>query len=558
MINQARQETPFQTAAPKNIQQSIFDLSYDHKTTFKLAQLIPFARWETLPNDKFFISHQIFLRFQPLFLPLIHRINLTVDYFYVPNRIMWPHFNAASSKGWTEFITEAEPTVPWAHLKLGKTQWNAIAVGHTTGSTAPEQEKTILDYLGFRQPPDMTAVSGISDQEINALPFFAYHKIWNDFYRRPQLQDELDIQLTDGDNWAKFSTDVDLFYPRYRNWNLDYFTSALLTPNAGANGEILIPEFNTDLEFPWTQFPVYRSAATGNIVGGGDGNIMAQSTTGSSIKQGGYNEVYLDNSNVGATIRQMRLAVRMQEYLERLNRVGDRYRDYITGFYGRDPMPGVVDFAEFIGRAQSQINISDVMSLARTTDGGSTTTPVGAYTGKAIGGLTGKTFTYSCQEHGWIMGIISVCPMSSYMRNVERFWIQRNDKFDYALDEFARIGDQAILNHEINYSHNHATVDPLATWGFTGRFNEYRYSQSMVSGEMQTNNNWKDWHLAREFTPSTMALSKDFITMEDVREADVFEIVDGTHSIFAHIWNQCVVVRNLPKYGVPSLDNHAV
>ena len=96
-------------------------------------------------------------------------------------------------------------------------------------------------------------------------------------------------------------------------------------------------------------------------------------------------------------------------------------------------------------------------------------------------------------------------------------------------------------------------MDPDAEWGYTGRFNEMRYKQSRSSAEMGANGPWKDFTLSREFTPTTMVLNADFLTTEDVREGDVFELVDGTDSVFAQLWFHAYVSRNLPKWGVPSL-----
>ena len=44
-----------------------------------------------------------------------------------------------------------------------------------------------------------------------AYPWSAYTKIWNEFYRDQNLQDEVEL----------------LRKPAYRNWEKDYFTSAL-------------------------------------------------------------------------------------------------------------------------------------------------------------------------------------------------------------------------------------------------------------------------------------------------------------------------------------------
>ena len=107
-VNQARQETPFDTVPAARLQQSVFDLSHDHKLTFSMGELIPFLTIPVQPADSLRINAEIFTRFAPMLKPIIHRVNLTTVYFYVPNRILWQPNN--SKRDWMSFIAEADPT----------------------------------------------------------------------------------------------------------------------------------------------------------------------------------------------------------------------------------------------------------------------------------------------------------------------------------------------------------------------------------------------------------------------------------------------------------------
>ena len=88
-VTRARAETPFTTVEAMDVPMSVFDLSHDWKGTFSMGQLIPFCTIETLPNDTFSIGADCFMRFAPQYFPVLHRVNATIDYFYVPNRILW-------------------------------------------------------------------------------------------------------------------------------------------------------------------------------------------------------------------------------------------------------------------------------------------------------------------------------------------------------------------------------------------------------------------------------------------------------------------------------------
>lgn len=560
-INQARQETIFQTVPGPNVQKSIFDLSHDVKLTFKMGQLIPFLTLETLPNDQFRIGHEIFMRFAPLYFPIMHRINITMQYFWVPNRIIWESYppHVIGKRGWEDFIAESEAAVEWAHVKMTEAVWNDIATFSTIDSI---EATTLFEYMGARQPPNMADVAQLNkDRFLSVLPLMAYWKIWDDFYRRPQLQSELKYRAEEGDNIGQIQANVvvtdyeEFFLPVYRNWNLDYFTAALPQPQAGS--EVLIPIVDENLllsDLTPIKGPTYwRDIATddpSSNAGIASATISGQ-TGGTTVAS---TDAYLDIQGSAATIRQFRVAARTQEFLERRNRTGNRYRDVVAGNFGVDPSAGVVDYAEFIGSSSGTVNIQDVTATALTFDAvPDPVSPVGSYAGKAIAAQgANNVVQYWTKEHGFIIGLINVQPRTSYMDTCHKFWL-RDDKYDYAWPDFARIGDMAIKNRELAFFYSDAPLNPLGDFGYIDRFASYKYMNDITTGEFK--NVWKDWHLARDITASAAVLDSAFLK-SNPRELDIFAIADGTHPIFCHVWNKISASRNLPKHGIPSLSGN--
>jgi len=76
---------------------SRFNLSHDNKLSFSMGELVPTTIQECLPGDKWNISVANMLRFAPLIAPVMHKIKVTTDYYFVPNRILWPE--------WQDWIT---------------------------------------------------------------------------------------------------------------------------------------------------------------------------------------------------------------------------------------------------------------------------------------------------------------------------------------------------------------------------------------------------------------------------------------------------------------------
>ena len=132
-----------------------------------------------------------------------------VTSFFVPNRILWPN--------WENFISGgedglADPTFPTVDLTI-PTQYGI---------------QTLADYLGLPTGNQITDVS--------ALPFAAYQKIYQDYYRDENLITKTDVTLSDGTQSA--SDIIELSSMKKRAWQHDYFTSALPWTQRGPEATI--------------------------------------------------------------------------------------------------------------------------------------------------------------------------------------------------------------------------------------------------------------------------------------------------------------------------------
>lgn len=548
MANTARSDTPFRKEPAPNLPSSVFDHSYDHKLTFQMGQLIPFACLETHPGDRWSLSMEFFARYAPTYFPLIQRINFEAWYFFIPNSLTW-------ETGWRRFIAEQDkvlhPTKLHPYFTLKESD-------NTIGAPLIH---TLAEYLGFPSPLTSDTVHVDFEIKINAFPIAAYHRIFHDYFLNTRVLDYIEIELGDGgnDGQAWYSNSI-----RRRMWNYDNFTAATLLPQSGA--DVLIPMSNfqsvlIDGDIPpldiegTVKGPYQWLKLTTDATTTGDLTQSVGHNYGGSGTFIGANQMYLDIQTNAATIRQLRLHESVQGYLEKFNRTGDKYSDVMIGFFGTDPTQGQIDYAVYIGSVTGVVQVSDVMAHTEISD----TSPLGAYAGKLESMQGSPVFNYSCLEHGFIIGILNVQPTTSYTTGAERFWF-RNDKWDYAWPDFAGIGDQQIFNQELaidyNVSYDGTGEDKgtnLDTWGYIPRYTEFRYKNSRISGEFR--NEWTSWHMARAFDGGNLvALGINFLQCTP-NTSDNFQgtyIAPATHEIFAHVWNKCVVRRNLPQYGVPT------
>lgn len=551
----------------KNIQRSRFDLSHEWKSNFNPGRLIPCLLLETMPNDEFSIDSEFMFRFSPLYFPIMHKLTMRADYFYVPNRVLWP-YQSVENKGWVHWITNEEEYVhPYTTTDL---RWEDSTLIESVGY-----------YFGLPVLPVLNANYESKINNLNAFPFSAYLKIWDIYYRVPQLEDERWFPLNVGNNTTAFSTAYnasvarpDLHRVFSSKWQKDYFTSALPQPQLG--DAVTIPTLDENLPITQTaRISATGAAVTGplSIIAAADGGVQDSSAT----------DIYIDQDNP-ATIRQLRIAEVLQSYYERLIKIGSSmYRDFIKGMYGNDPEPNTIDQPVQFGSKFGRVQISDVMTQASYDYAETGTSRTGDYTGQAsMYSNDGGRLRYDCNEHGWIMCILQVNPNTSYGQGVERFW-RREVQTDYPLDMFSSIGDQEILKEEVLYN---AKTTNLAlnqdTFGYIPRFSEMRFKNDIYTAGLQKNNGLSQ-HLGRFFTTDIYETAEynAFVTINDeftdvqpdgntlvsadeiggIRISDVFRIlpnaagtqVESEAVIYAHVYHDISVNRQLPMFSVPDL-----
>lgn len=76
---------------------SVFDLSRENKTTLPMGKLVPVFVQDCVPNDRFSVNANVFLRTMAMIAPAYQRYDVSMHFFFVPYRLLWKH--------WEDFIT---------------------------------------------------------------------------------------------------------------------------------------------------------------------------------------------------------------------------------------------------------------------------------------------------------------------------------------------------------------------------------------------------------------------------------------------------------------------
>ncbi|UPW41554.1 major capsid protein [Peromfec virus RodF8_58] len=559
----------FNSIRVKRPKRNAFDLSHDVKLGMNLGDLVPIFCEPVVPGDTFKVNTEILMRFAPLVSPVMHQMNVYTHFFFVPNRLVWD--------GWKDFITGGErrpgsstpapaPAYPTIGIEDGPLGSSSIQSLFMQGS--------LMDYLGFPVANDFeglrsmygigTSVDPSGDgfrAHIDLLPFKAYQLIWNEYYRDQNLQEPVDIH-SDRNGVSRMLNSTEFMQLHRRAWEKDYFTSALPWPQAGE--DVHLPFHGNASE----DLPVYIDSATlgnpnieaagkpltyggtgtgsepnsGSIVVDGTLNGSAQST---KVDLSGHaTALDLTKSLQGvssATINELRRAMRAQEFLEVSARGGGRYIEQIMSFFGVKSSDARLQRPEYLGGGKSPVMISDVQQTSQTSED----SPQGNLSGQAASVQRSHSFKRFFEEHGWVIGIMSVLPRTAYQQGLPRKFT-KFDRLDYYWPQFAHLGEQEIKNSEIYFNCSDKLND--ATFGYAPRYSEYKYIPSRVCGDFRSTLDF--WHMGRIFT-ARPNLNGNFVTYNGDNRIFADENRDF-QKLWVNIHHNVSALRPMPVYGTPT------
>lgn len=492
--------------------------------SLKMGYLIPIMCQEIIPGDSFKVNSEIMIRLSPMIAPIMHRVNVWTHYFFVPNRLIWTE--------WEDFITGGKdgtltPSFPQFAINA---------------SVLPQfNDKTLADYLGL---PTITTEN--ANEFISALPFRAYTEIFNEYYRDQNLSNPIAFSKSSG---IQLDADFLLHKLQLRAWEKDYFTSALPWTQRGPEVTLPIEVVVDQIRLKDTSHHLSAGTPTAPksvqyTTQGGFNQFEGQLSAPDYDDTGNSNPAELYGEGTNSTINDLRRSVRLQEWLEKNARGGARYIEQLLSHFGSAPKDERLQRPEYLGGGKQPVIISEVLNTA-----GSNTIdlePVGQMSGHGIS--VGKTngFQRNFDEHGYVIGIMSVLPNTAYFQGIPKHF-SRKDKLDFAWPEFGNLGEQSILNKELYFTG--AETDKDLTFGYTPRYSEYKYGISTVHGEFK--NNLDFWHWARKFA-NQPALNETFI-QADV-DKRVFAVTDpDTDDLYCQIYNSISAIRALPYFGTPTL-----
>lgn len=548
-------ERHFNSVPETHVSRTRFNRDQNILTTFDAGKLIPFYVDEVLPGDTFSIDTAAIIRMTTPKYPVFDDAFIDFYYFFCPNRILWDNFK--------RFMGEAE-NAPW--MPTGTYTVPKLEIPAGEKADRP-YEASICDYMGI---PTKAIKKGTQNKmEVNALPFRAYVKIWNEFFRDQNtgnpatlITSDENVTYSDANDENKIEEILKEAYKGGRCLPVsrfhDYFSSCLPYPQRGPEVTIGLTGnapvcayygINTKpVTKPLTVVNGPLGTSTGimqnNRVEGREAQFYVANADGSAD---GFLAADLQNIET-ATINQLRQAFAVQHYYEALARGGSRYREQVRALFGVSISDKTVQVPEYLGGGRYHVNINQIVQ----TSGQQTEsdTPIGETGAMSVTPINESSFTKSFEEHGFIIGVMCVRHNHSYQQGLERFW-SRSDRLDYYFPQFANLGEQPVKKKEIMVT---GTATDNETFGYQEAWADYRMKPNRVSGKMRSNaeGTLDFWHYADNYK-DVPTLSQEWMN-EGKTEIARTLIVQNEPQFFGAIRVMNKTTRCMPLYSVPGLE----
>lgn len=533
-----------------------FDLSHMSSGTAYCGTLTPVLSRLTMQGMKFSLGCALQVELPPLATQAFGRIDAHVEVFWTPCSILYG--------GWKQFITN-NPETSFISTMAGYEDYE-LPYFQVPGSTDPltiamgvldNTNYCLLDYLGMQI--GVSAVAG-STRKFKMLALLNYHRVWDVFYRNPQVTRTI-FSVNPDTNGPGFSHNVAFVHH-------SYYSSLV------ANSS---PLFNTLQD---TQFPdgislfSLRQRNYGNDYFTA-GSLNPQQGNAASV---GFT-VDLNSGDGEFSIAALRLSNSLQKFYEAAN-YSPTYKGIMRANFGFTPGDAGYDEPVYLGRLVVPVYQKGVYATASAGSGpdsdpisNSSTNPFvnGNFTGPAgalgvkvsSGSFNGSgeiCHNFKCKSWGYLLGLFSLVPHAQYSYGIDRDFL-RLGVGEHPFPLLQSVGMDAVKQYEIFATTANLNAD--TDFSYLSRYSYDKYVNDTVHGELRPGKSLSSFVIQRAFA-SAPSFSTAFLEIGRY-DLDSLLSVSSLNMKFT-CWYECFwvfkAVMPLAEFCVPTLgelqDTHTI
>ena len=516
-----------------NPRRSGFDLGNKNAFTAKVGELLPVYWKFCLPGDKFQISQEWFTRTQPVDTSAFTRIREYYEWFFVPLHLMYRNSNEVimSMENQPNYAASGTQSItfnrklPWVDLltlnnaisnvKASRNSNNMFGFARSNGFYK------LFNYLGVGEiDPSKT----LSNLRISAFPFYAYQKIYNDYYRHSQWEVNkpwtYNCDFWNGEDSTPVASTKDLFNTnandsvfelRYANWNKDLYMGAM--PNAQFGDVAFVPVDSSGklpISLPSIEVsgvaPIYNTGSGGvepeaqigvrGSIEGAPGNGQTVTAYGASktdsarpyfyaVPDGSVANLKTDAKTIQVPyefsskfdVLQLRAAECLQKWKEIAQANGQNYASQVKAHFGVSPNPITSHRATRVCGFDGSIDISAVENTNLASD-------EAIIRGKGIGGYrVNKPETFKTTEHGVLMCIYHAVPLLDYApTGPDLQFMTTVDGDSWPVPEMDSIGFEELPSYSLLNTSDVQPVKEPKPFGYVPRYISWKTSVDVVRG----------------------------------------------------------------------------
>ena len=470
-----------------------------------------------------------------------------IDFGYLctPKLFLTPFDSFKYDGEGTGFFLDANTGIPVTSPLVDSALWKPIVspVSVSGGDSVYGTVDVTYDQL----PWTKLGVPGIN---VSAFPFRAYESIYNAFYRDQRNNPLMIDGVPEYNKWIPSQdggADYNVYSLRYANWEQDFLTTAVQSPQQGVAPLVGIVNQGEQASL------AFQDAETGETYRAefeldSDGTVKSFKANTSDMPISQYRSL-IDLATSGISINDFRNVNALQRWLETNMRKGYRLKDIIKGHYDVDVRFDELDMPEFIGGVTQDVLPTMV---TQTTDGGDGS-PLGSYAGQlSCVGTSKHSIRHYCDEPGWIIGILSVVPVPNYSQLLPKYFM-RDNVLDYFFPEFGHIGYQPITYKEVCPIQAKAAGKKLSTvFGYQRAWYEYISRVDEVHGQMRTS--LRDFLVNRVFDVAPQ-LSESFLLVDPSQTNQIFTVTAENEDVWmGQVYFDYQAKEPIPLYGIPKLE----